>query len=139
MNHRPFGENWQEVSGCFTDSIKGDYKMHKKTDMLHTNVKTQLDRMLQEMRSAESEEQKAPKIQINMLDENGRKNLLEQLKENEPMSLKEIKEMCSEVPEFSLTNTLMDLLRMGMIRKEKPDGKVAVYFVTETGKLYIEK
>ena len=75
--------------------------MHKKTDMLHTNVKTQLDRMLQEMLSAESEEQKAPKIQINMLDENGRKNLLEQLKENEPMSLKEIKEMCSEVPEFS--------------------------------------
>jgi len=111
--------------------------MHKKTDMLHTNVKTQLDKMLQEMMSAGDEEPKTPQIQINMLDETGRKNLLNQILEKEPMSLKEIKEMCSDVPEFSLTNTLIDLLRMGMIRKEKPEGGVAVYYVTETGKLYI--
>lgn len=113
--------------------------MHKKTDLLHTNVKTQLDRMLQEMMNADSEEQKAPKIQIQMLDENGRKDLLRQIREKEPISLKEIKEMCSEVPEFSLTNTLMDLLRMGMIRKEKPEGGAAVYFVTAAGKLYISE
>ena len=113
--------------------------MHKKTDMLHTNVKTQLDRMLQEMLSAEKEEDKAPKIQIQMLDEEGRKDLLRQIQAKEPISLKEIKEMCSEVPEFSLTNTLMDLLRMGMIRKEKPEDGVAVYFVTSTGRLYISQ
>ena len=111
--------------------------MHKKMDVLHTNVKTQLDKMLQEMLSADSEEQKAPKIQIQMLDEAGRKELLKQIQEKAPVSLKEIKEMCADIPEFSLTNTLMDLLRMGMIRKEKPEDGTAVYYVTETGKLYI--
>lgn len=111
--------------------------MHKKTDMLHTNVKTQLDKMLQEMLSAENEEQKAPKIQIGMLEEAERKELLKKIHEKEPMSLKEIKEMCSETPEFVLTNTLMDLLRMEMIRKEKPEGKVAVYYITEKAKLYL--
>lgn len=113
--------------------------MHKKTDMLHTNVKTQLDRMLQEMMSKPEEERETPKIQIGMMEEGERKQLLNKIHAKEPMSLKEIKEMCSETPEFVLTNTLMDLLRMGMIRKEKPEGEnaVAVYYVTETGKLYM--